>query len=557
MNADTLPPPTPVTPQMKRWPVLVGAAVLAVIVVAALSRKGATTDTGAPDVATRSTPTLEGEFIRFGKDFADREKLAFAFRLHDHDNDGTLDREEVLRMVAISLADGGSTAEGDGVSIDGDTVTITAAGTYRISGTLTDGQIVVDAADADVRLVLDGVDITSSTSAAILVEQANDTIIWSADGSDNHVAGGTTTATSDEDAPNAAIYSRDDLALAGAGSLTVDGTTADAITAKDDLVIAGGAIAVTAVDDGIRGKDSVTVAGGTVTIEAGGDGITSDNTTTAADETDPVGTIAISGGDVTIAAQADAIDAAGDIAITGGSLSIAAGDDGVHADGRVSIAAGTIDITQSYEGVEGAIIEISGGALTIVASDDGINVGGGNDGSGAGGPAGGDTFTTSGDRYAAISGGTIVVDAAGDGIDIGGALTITGGTIVVDGPTEQMNGALDVDGAFTVTDAVLVAAGSAGMAESPDDSEQAVLAMQFDTAQAAGTVVQIATEDGEVVAAFQAAKQFESLVYTSPDLVAGTTYVVSIGGTIDGTTLAGLLVDGTATGGDQIGTVTA
>lgn len=80
MSTDALPPPTtPVTPQMKRWPVLVGGALLAVVVITLLARKGASADsTTAPDVATRGTPTLEGEFIRFGKDFADREKLAFA-----------------------------------------------------------------------------------------------------------------------------------------------------------------------------------------------------------------------------------------------------------------------------------------------------------------------------------------------------------------------------------------------------------------------------------------------------------------------------------------------
>jgi cobalt-zinc-cadmium efflux system membrane fusion protein len=79
MSTDTMPPTAaPVTPQMKRWPVLVGGALLAVIVVSVLARKGASTDSAAPDVATRGTPTLEGEFIRFGKDFADREKLAFA-----------------------------------------------------------------------------------------------------------------------------------------------------------------------------------------------------------------------------------------------------------------------------------------------------------------------------------------------------------------------------------------------------------------------------------------------------------------------------------------------
>src|SRR5690606_18319239 len=110
-------------------------------------------------------------------------------------------------------------------------------------------QVVVDAGDANVRLVLDGADVTSSSSAAILVEQANDTIVWLADGSENHLAGGTETVSdaSTEDAANAALFSRDDLSIAGAGTLTVDGTVADGITSKDDLVVVGGTIQVTAV----------------------------------------------------------------------------------------------------------------------------------------------------------------------------------------------------------------------------------------------------------------------------------------------------------------------
>lgn len=462
---------------------------------------------------------------------------------------------DAAEEVMITLADGATTVDGDGVTVDGDVVTITAEGTYRISGTLTDGQVVVDAGDANVRLVLDGADITSSSSAAILVEQANDTIVWLTDGSGNHLAGGTETVSdaSTEDAANATLFSRDDLSIAGPGTLTVDGTVADGIASKDDLVIVGGTIQVTAIDDGIRGKNSVKITDGIITVDVGGDGITSDDD----GGTDDVGLVTITGGTLAITADTDGIDATNTASIDGGMITIDAGDDAIHADARLSVSAGSIDITRSYEGLESMIIEISGGDISIVSSDDGLNVAGGNDDSGRGGTGGGDTFAASSDVYAAISGGTLVIDAGGDGLDSNGSLLVTGGTIVVNGPTEQMNGALDVNGTFTVTDAVLLAAGSAGMAEAPDDGEQATLALQFQSTISAGTVIQIATEDGEVVAVFESSKDFQSLVYTSPDLAAGTTYVVSAGGTVDGTTLGGLLVDGSATGFEEVGTVTA
>lgn len=457
--------------------------------------------------------------------------------------DATADWDEAAE-VTIWLADGATQVSGGGVTVDGDVVTITAAGTYRISGALTDGQVVVDTADEDVvRLVLDGADVSSSTSAAILVANADAAVVWLAEGSTNHVAGGTASSDDTTDTPNAALYSGDDLTIAGTGSLSVEGTAVDGITSKDDLLIVDGTIEVTAVDDGLRGKDQLVVTGGTVTVDAGGDGLTSDNAgetdeTTGASNADAVGHVVVAGGQVAISADTDGIDAANTVTVGGGALSIAAGDDAIHADQAISMSAGSVDITQSNEGVESLQIEISGGELSVVASDDGINVA---DGSG-GGPGGrggaGGSATASNGMSLVISGGTVTVDAGGDGIDIGGSFTITGGTITVYGPTEQMNGALDVDGAFTVSDAVLVAGGSAGMAEAPEGGDQPVLSMTFGSALPAGSAIAVAAEDGTVVAVHQSPKQIESLVVTSPDLVAGTTYTVSVDGEAVGTITA-------------------
>lgn len=216
--------------------------------------------------------------------------------------------------VTITLADGASTSSStSGVAIDGDTVTISAAGTYVLSGTLSDGRIVV-ASDADgtVKLVLDNASVTSSSGSAFVITAADEAVVVLADGTSNSLADGTGYDTSADDAPNAALFSMADLTIGGAGSLTVTGNTNDGIAGKDGLVIQGGTITVTAVDDGIRGKDYLIVEDATVSVDAKDDALKSDN---EADDT--VGYVLIKSGTVTLAAGDDGIHAEGDLAIQG------------------------------------------------------------------------------------------------------------------------------------------------------------------------------------------------------------------------------------------------
>lgn len=468
--------------------------------------------------------------------------------------------------VAISLRDGGSSG-GVGTAVEGDVVTITAAGTYRISGSLSDGQLVVDTNDADlVRLILDGVTIANATTSPVSVVNAEKVVVILAAGSQNSLTDATDYQypSADVDEPNAALFSTSDLTITGEGSLTVTGNANDAIASKDGLIIAGGAITVTAVDDGIRGKDYLVVTGGILDVTAGGDALKSDNAEDAA-----LGYVALSGGMLNLTAGTDAVDATTNAIVDGGSLTISAGDDALHADVRLEIDGGTIDIDRSYEGLEATQIVITGGDIEVMADDDGLNVAGGNDGSVAngpgdhaapgGGPGGGPGGETAIEGYyVEISGGTLVIDAGGDGFDSNGSATITGGTIVVNGPTSNGNGAIDVNGEFLVSDAVLLAAGSAGMAETPSTSSaQAYLDVQFNAGQVAGTVVSIRSSDGAPIAAFVAAKPFQSLVFSSPDLDPGATYEVLVGGSVAGETLGGMYLGVGSTGGSSLGSVSA
>ncbi len=193
----------------------------------------------------------------------------------------------------------------------------------------------------------------------------------------------------------------------------------------------------------------------------------------------------------------------------------------------------------------------------MAASDDGINVAGGNDGSSVNGRPGQNTFSASGDYTLDISGGIIYVEAAGDGIDVNGAITMSGGLVIVNGPTNNGNGALDYDRGFSLTGGTLVAVGSTGMAQAPDStSTQYAMMVNLNTALSAGTMIHIESADGEDVLTFAPTKDYQSVVFSSPDLVGGETYTVYTGGSSTGTATDGRYVDGEYSGGSEVASLT-
>jgi hypothetical protein len=515
---------------------------------------------------------------------------------------------------------------GAGATVDGSTVTITAAGAYHISGTLADGQIVVNTEDKDtVQLVLDGASITSFTSAPIYVVKAKTTAIVLADGSENYVADGDSYVLADAESnePNAAIFSKGDLIIGGNGSLTVAASYNDGITSRDELTIVGGDIRVTAVSDGIRGKDFVVVTGGNIAVKAGNDGLKSTN------DEDPekgyvlvqAGTLDITagrdgiqgetrvlvdgghititagggsanfsgsggaipggprvpgsggysgdsakgikagvdvtivGGTITIDSLDDGIHSNDSLTIDGGKISIASGDDGMHADAALTINGGDINITRCYEGIESQVITINDGNIRIVARDDGINAASGNGGFAPMPRPGQNTGAAA--NYLYINGGYIVVDAAGDGIDVNGYIEMTGGTVIINGPTVNMEGALDYDRGFKISGGTVIAVGSAGMAQAPDaTSTQYSVMVNLPAAQPAGTMVRIEAKDGKEMLTFAPTKTYQSVVFSSPELKNGSIYNIYTGGSSTGSAVDGSYSGGTYTGGTQVGTFT-
>lgn len=237
----------------------------------------------------------------------------------------------------------------------------------------------------------------------------------------------------------------------------------------------------------------------------------------------------INGGTYSIDSADDAIHANGFVTVNGGSFTIATGDDGFHADEALTIRSGTICITESYEGLEGLSIDISGGDITLTSSDDGLNAAGGNDQSGFGGYRGGDMFGASSDSFIIISGGTIFLDASGDGIDSNGNLTISGGSITVEGPTMGGNGSLDYGGSASISGGTLIITGSIDMAQSISSSGgQGVLAISTGNLSG-GTTVEVSDADGKVLLSFTPQKSFACVIVSCPEMKVGQSYTISIG----------------------------
>ena len=539
--------------------------------------------------------------------------------------------------VYVTLSDDGITGETDGVVINGQTVTITAEGTYIFSGTLSEGQIVVDADNAKVQIAFDNVDITCASSAAVYVKSAEKVFVTLAEGSQNTLRNTDEYVAIDDNNIDAVIFAKSDLTLNGTGSLTIVSAEGHGIVSKDDLKITGGTYDITAAGHSLSGKDSVRIADGTFILTAEKDGIHAEN----ADDEEK-GYIYIADGDFTITSDGDGMDASNivqiedgtfditagggaansqkthesdmpgggmsqnierpdgesmpqmgekpdgenmpqdtttdesststkgikagggmylnggtyqidsaddsihsnaNITIADGTYTLATGDDGVHADDALTVNGGTITVTESYEGLEGLTVTINDGTIDITARDDGINTAGGTDQSGFG--TFGDHFkgmdsaddeteeTTDNEMWMELNGGYIHILAGGDGVDSNGDLTINGGEIYIDGPSDNGNSAIDYGDRSSayVNGGMLVAIGSSGMAEGmSDSSKQEVLMVKLGEQMEAGDV-ELTDSEGNVIVSYTALKSYDCVIISTAEVESGATYTLTTSGT--------------------------
>lgn len=304
--------------------------------------------------------------------------------------------------VSIVLSGSSIEASDSSVKVSGSNATITEAGTYILSGTLSDGTVYVDADKEDkVQIVLSGADITSSDFAAIYVLQADKVFLTLADGTVNRLKNGGTFRDEDENNVDAVVFSKDDLTLNGTGKLIITSPAQNGIAGKDEVTITSGTYEITAGNHAVQAKDSLAIADGDFTVTSGQDGFHCEN-----DEDNTLGIIYIAGGSFTIQAK----------------------DDAVHANAMLQIDGGSINITAA-EGLEATYVRINGGEIAIQASDDGVNAA-------RKSTAYTPTFEMN-DGYLKV----VMGPGDTDGIDANGNIVINGGTIDVTG-----NSTFDYDG---------------------------------------------------------------------------------------------------------------
>lgn len=383
-----------------------------------------------------------------------------------------------VSAATVSIDNNSVSINGDGISSEGNVITVSKAGNYNFTGSLDEGQVIIDT-DGDVNFTFNNFSISNSKDAPIVVKNGKLNIIL-ADDTDNKVSDMRAANTEDENssgesstkAYDAAIYGESDINLSGSGSLTVEGGYEDAIHSKSSLTVDSGNYTVTASHHGLNGKTSLTVRNGKF--------------------------------DVTT--LEDAFHSKGDVTVENGEININAGDDAIHADNTLTVKDGKINVAASNEGLEGITVNIEGGDVTVNSSDDGIN-------------AAGDTE---------------------DGTQANYAINISGGNIVIDGPSDGGNAPVDYDVTATITGGSILATGNSGMFEgfNGNNSTQSSIIYYLDNNAAQGSTIKLSDESGnEIFSSSDQTQSYNAVLYSSDKLESGKKYNISVGDSKESVTL--------------------
>ncbi len=355
----------------------------------------------------------------------------------DRDKEVEYDEEN---SAWIQLSDEGSVCESDAVEISQNTVTIVDEGTYIISGTLTDGMIMVKAEDTDkVQIVLDQANISSSQSAAIYIASADKVFLTLADGSENILENGGSYVSIDENNIDAAIFSKADLTLNGTGALIITADAGHGIVSKDDLVFIDGIYEITGAEHGIEGKDSVRIAGGSYKITSGKDGIHAENA-----EDESLGFVYLANGTYEIVSQGDGISAESWLLAENGTYQITTGQGGAGAaeteekrrqpmmENHTEEETAADDSSVSIKGFKaGTQLIMESGTYTLNTEDDSIHSNG----------------------NVTVNGGDYIISSGDDGIHADTGVVISGGNVTISESYEGIEGlSIDIaDGEVSIT----------------------------------------------------------------------------------------------------------
>lgn len=398
--------------------------------------------------------------------------------------------------VTVIVLDGGVDITGPGAEVNGNIINITAAGSYSVSGTLPNGQIMINCDGGTVNLELAGADITNQTGPAVYLADAKMLNIILREGSVNNLTDGGDYANTEL---KAALFCEDSLTIKGNGTLNVTGNYKHGVASDDSLLFEGGNIRViSAVKDGFHANDDITINGGNISITASSDGIESELTVT----------------------------------VNSGLLNIDAFDDGIHAGTDLVINGGTVRVTRSYEGLEGKnSVSINGGNIQLKCDDDSINAG----------------------VNLVINGGYIYADCNGDGLDSNGNMTVNGGTVIVFSG-DNANGPIDIgdrNATFTINGGTVIASGGNMGISVSGNSKQYPMWIWYRLS--ANTLVNISEKNGSEIATFSLIKSSSLIFYSSDKLSQNTTYNVSTGGSHSGSASDSIYAGGSYSSGTLLG----
>ncbi|HLO44109.1 MAG TPA: carbohydrate-binding domain-containing protein [Leadbetterella sp.] len=508
---------------------------------------------------------------------------------------------EAKEEKLIILKDNSAEIIGSGADFSQGNLKISAPGTYRISGKLSNGQIIVQSAGTDiVRLILNGVEVHSDKGSPLFIDKAERVLIFLEKGTVNKFSDNENYSLT-QDGQNATIYSQTFTIVDGEGVLNVKSNFEDGLSSKDGLLIRNGKIKVDAKDEAIRGKDFVVIRGGEFNLMSGGDALKSDNEanrgsgyieisdglfdiTAKGDGISAYSKVNINGGiynikagggfeaflpngnsakgikaenEVNVKAKQmslncadDAIHSNSDLKILGGEYDIRTGDDAFHGDNSLTVENCKIKVNNAFEGFEAKTITIGAGRYELSTLNDCISASSirdaqQNDGS-----------------YVYVKNGTLILrSTSGDLLDSNGNVEMSGGTMIMHGPISA-EVPLDYNGTFRMIAGLIVASGSNSRflhAPSTISPQNSVLII-FNDGNEAGELINISDVKGESVVTFRPQNNYFSFIFSSTKLIKGGSFTVSTGGSVLGTSESGyyesgVYKDGTVKGNFTVNSV--
>ncbi len=498
------------------------------------------------------------------------------------------------KIVDISLKETLISVSGKGATALGSIVTITKPGNYKISGKLTNGQIVVNTIEEGrVRLILNNADVTNLTSSPLFIANAERTLIILPSGSINTFTDASNYIVT-ADSLNATIFSKDFLGIYGEGTLNINANYKGGITSKDELEINSGNLNITSVTTGIRGKDLLKIFDGNFIINCGGDAIKSDNDSTltkgfveieggtfsivstgdgisatnkitinggdfniktGGGSTQPLSltsskgikgsiSVNITGGAFTINSSDNSIHSTSDVTISGGTFIVSTGNRSIKSDTTLTINGGDIKIIQAFKGINGHKMTINNGNITISSQNDCLK------------GSRGDDLSTDDGSHIQINGGTLLLTSAkGDAVDSNGSININGGTLVVQGSQTTPDDAITYRSTFNIKGGNLIAAGAKTLYPSSTSVQNSILIV-FSSYLAPNTLINIQDENSISKITFNVKKFALYVLISSSSLENGKTYNIYTGGIANGSDSNGFYTNGNYTPGNKRGTFT-